>query len=228
MPYGKFKKAKKFSKSRKNKVAVPWYNRKYTPKELASKALSGVKYLYGLVNSELYKFDLSNSSTSITSDAPLVTHLTAIATGDGEGQRTGNSIFVRSVDLKGVLMYNSSSTVQAQTVECIILIDTQQLGDTAPAFTDVFSSAVPWAHLNASTVGRFIILGRKRIILEKNGDGAKSVNLSIPLKHHVRFNGTASSDVQKGGIYLMMVSDIATASNPPVFNSHIRVSYHDN
>lgn len=225
MPYGKTKKAKKYSKKSSTK---PWYERAYTPKDLAKKAWSGVKYLKGLVNSELYKFDLSNSSTAITSDSPLVTHLSAIATGDGEGQRTGNSIFVRSIDLKGILTYNSSSTVQAQTCECIIVADSQQIGDTTPAFTDVFSSAVPWAHLNASTVGRFSILGRKRIILEKNGDGVKSVNINVPLKHHIRYNGANSGDVQKGGLYLMMVSDVATASNPPSFSSHIRLSYHDN
>lgn len=224
----KYKRQRRRKFNKQAAAHVPWYNRKYSPSEIATKAYNGVQYLRGLVNSEMYKYDTAFTGTAISLDASTVSHLTAIANGDVDGSRTGSSILVKSIDCKGILTYNSSSTVQAQTVEVFLIIDTQQIGDTPPVFTDIFDAAVPWAHLNVNTVGRFRILMRKRVILEKNGDGAKSINFNCPLQHHVRYNGTASSDIQKGGIYLVLISDVAAASNPPAFSARVRTSYHDN
>ena len=51
--------------------------------------------LKGLVNSEMFKYDVNQSGTAITS-AGYASNLAGVAVGDTDVTRTGNSIFARS------------------------------------------------------------------------------------------------------------------------------------
>lgn len=220
MPY---RKGYKRTFRKKSYGKKSWYNQSYTPKQLAMSAWRGVKYLKGLVNSEKYKFDATFSAAAVP-DSGLVTHLTAIAQGDGVTARTGNSIFVRSVNVHGALTYNVAGAI-SQNVRVAIIIDTQQIGDTTPGLLDVYSATGPYGHINAATAGRFKIIWSKLYILDTNNPSLK-VDFNLPMQHHVRFNGTLATDIQKGGIYI--VASSTAASNYPTFSGEARVSYHDN
>lgn len=205
---------------------VAWYNRKYSVAQLASKAIKGVNYLRGLVNSEKFKHDTAGSTSGIT-DSGTVFHLTNIGQGDGDGQRTGNSIFVRNVSIRARL--TKSSSVNTTSVRVILFIDKQQIGDTPPGVSDVLSSAGTatsyLAHLNPNTVGRFTVL-RSRVYSLTDDTPIRFFNWNVNLRHHVRYNGNLAADIQRGGIYLLVVSSVN--SNGPDLIRTVRVSYHDN
>lgn len=211
----------------RRRKSVPWYNKKYTPLQLAQKAISGVRYLKGLVNSEKFKHDMTSSST-ITRTGTML-HLTNIAQGDGDGQRTGNSIFVRNVGIRFSILYNTSGA-SAQRVRMMLVIDSQQVGDTLPSVSDVLdvagTASAPLSFLNDQTVGRFKVLKSRMYTVYADKNNIVS-QWNINLRHHVRYNGAAATDIQKGGIYLLMVSS-EDNTNPPAVERNIRVAYHDN
>lgn len=181
--------------------------------------------LKGLVNSEKYKLDLVQSNQNVT-DTPSAIHITAVAQGDGDSQRTGNSIYCRSVNGK-FFLYRSTSGDQVQTVRLSLVMDSQQVGDTTPGYTDVYEAATPVSHLNSNTVGRFKVLWSNTYCLDVVKGLSIPIEMNVPMRHHARFNGAASTDIQRGGLYLMMVSTQGT-SNYPILNGEIRLSYHDN
>lgn len=202
-----------------------WYNKKYSVAQLASKAMKGVRYLSGLVNSEKFKHDQITAG-SFNNNGNVI-HLTNIGQGDDDGQRTGNSIFVRGVSIRGTLSKNSSST--DSRVRLMLVIDKQQVGDTNPAVSDILDSTGTslsvYSFLNDTTVGRFTILKSRMYALTEDTPTI-NVNWHFNLRHHVRYNGPLASDVQRGGIYLVGISNEAT--NAVSFARAIRVSYHDN
>ncbi|AXH75408.1 MAG: capsid protein [Cressdnaviricota sp.] len=191
---------------------------------LASLAYNGVKKLRGLVNSELYKLDTAWASAAITNG--FCSHRTAIQLGDGDDSRTGNSVFVRSYNFKGILSRNAAGA-NTQTVRVSIIIDTQQVSDTVPTYTDIYESLSPFAHLNSNTVGRYKILFTRTYVLDSVQKDSALVNINLAMRHHVRYNGVNSSDIQKGGIYMCVACDEPSANMPSIAGEH-RLSYHDN
>lgn len=157
-----------------------------------------------------------------------MSNLVALNQGDGDGQRTGNSIFVRTISMKGSVEWNNTQSLP-QRLRMMLIIDKQQIGDTIPDPSDVLDTTgtafAPYSMLNDTTVGRFTIL-KSRLYNISSERPVVNFNWNLNLRHHVRYNGTTSSDIQRGGIYLLLISDAAT-NGPTVFRC-IRVSYHDN
>ena len=201
----------------------PWYLKKYNALDLAGKAYSGVKYLKGLVNSEMY--DIINTATNspILNTGSMVP-LHQIAQGDGSDARTGNSILARSLFFRLVFKCNSSATVT--TVRFMIVRDTQQVADTTPTAATILNSADPLSPLCLTVEGRFSVLKDKLITL--NNVDSKSVPMKkfMNLYTHIRFNGAAGTDIQKNGLYALFISDEAT--NTPTISYNFKLSYHDN
>lgn len=223
MPYSKYGRRKKMY--RRTRKAVPWYARKYNVRDLARKAWQGVWKLKGLVNSEMLKKDVTESGTPVTTAGAYSVNLSPIAQGDGPSDRTGNSVFARSLNIKGQIIFNASGST-TQFMRVAVVLDTQQVGDTSPAYTDLYSSAAYNAHVNVNTAGRFKILYSKTIETDSVNNLARPLLINIPMRHHIRFNGTASTDIQKGGIYILASGSEAT--NGPYIRYESRLSYHDN
>lgn len=194
----------------------------YNAYRMAKTAYRGVRYLKGLVNSEKFHKD-TNVAGNVT-PTPTVTHLTAIATGDADANRTGNSLLVKGLSCNATLSM-PAALLQAR-LRMVIVRDKQQIGDTAPAFTDIFSSSTPDSLMNVTTLGRFDILYDKVFTLSQGGNPTFSIRKYFKMYSHIRFNGSTSTDIQKNGIYLCLVSDDNT--NPPVIASNWRIFYHDN
>lgn len=207
----------------------PWYLRKYNAFQLARKAYSGVNYIRGLVNSEMLHVT-STLNTTIDQNGNL-TNITAIAQGDTDAGRTGNSIFVRSLLLRWTAIINSTGTPDT-TVRAMVVIDTQQISDTAPTFADILqvtaSVLAPITHLNDGNSGRFKVLYNKVININSGSNRNQTEEVYLDIKSHVRYNGTASTDIQKGGIYYGFISDQSTAGTVPTVNAVARLGYHDN
>ena len=196
---------------------------KFSVRDMAMGALKGVAYLKGLVNSEMYKYDGNNNFSPTTSGS--ITALTSIAQGDGVAARTGNSLLVKSVYINFNCINNASAT-NGTIITSWLIMDTQQVGDTSPAFTDIFTATNVNAILSPESVGRFKILRRDNIVLSPNGVATKQFKIYKRMLHHVRFNGVNSTDIQKGGLYWVVCSNQAV--NAPTVTYQFRVAYHDN
>lgn len=221
----RFKKRVSYRRRRAGgRQATPWYNKKYSPMEIASKALAGVNYVRGLVNSEKYKFDTSIAWTP--TNVGQISCISLVAQGDGDGARTGNSIFCRQLNIQGNATRNSLGTYpDGQIIRLMVVIDTQQVGDTSPSISDVVEANGVNSFLNSETVGRFTVLWSKRIMLDTQHPNTL-LSFNHSMKHHIRFNGTAGSDVQKGALYVLAFSNETT--NAPTIGLQCRLSYHDN
>lgn len=200
----------------------PWYKRKYNAMQLASKAWKGVRYIKGLVNSEMltatYTANIGPSSTG------TILSLNQLGQGDGNGQRTGLSVFMRRINAHFTVVNNS--TAGQVFHRWILFIDNQQIGDTAPAVTDVLETSDVRSSLNPNTSGRFTILKNWEFYTSQLSSDCKNVKYFKDLRHHIRFNGVNTGDVQRGGIYMIFLSNQPT--NTPTVSYNIKTSYHDN
>lgn len=216
MPY-----KRRYRPRRRRYARKAWYNKKYSVSQMARSALKGVSYLKGLVNSEMYKD--TTSVTETPNNSGVIVLFNGVAQGDSDLQRTGNSIFIRKINAKLYLAKHASATLTSCRI--MILCDNQQVGDTAPAVLDVLSAASPNAFLNTDTVGRFSILYSKRFLL--NADRPQALlDYNKVVRMHTRFNGTAATDIQKCGLYYLMISNEPT--NTPTISGYFRIAYHDN
>lgn len=197
---------------------------------IARSAWQGVRYLKGLVNSEALTHDVvgfvaPTDSTSATSNNVL---LNGIAQGDNIGQRTGNSLLMKRIDIKGYVQMNGTAT-DVQGVRIALVLDTQQISDDSTiGFEDVFEATQPLtSFMQDSQLGRFTVLWDRTFhVTEVNGNFRVPYKISVPLGLHVRYNGTAATDLQKHGMWLITVSDASANYPTVVYNSRLR--YHDN
>lgn len=223
MPKRSSKKRRTSKKGRKSNT--PWYAKGYSVQWLTKELWK----LKGLVNSEIFKIDTDVTQSPILYDGVYTSNLAAIANGDTDITRTGNSVYVRSVNVKGQVEWNPAG-LGVQYMRVMVVLDTQQIGDTAPTPAQVIQTVGGSnsynAHLQIATVGRFKILSNT--IFAVNGVAVKSraININLPMRHHIRFNGTGSGDIQRGGLYLMAIS--SSAADGPLLSFNSRTSFHDN
>lgn len=209
---------------RRRRGGTAWYRRKYNAMQLASAAWRGVRYIKGLVNSEKYHFDTAFSAASIPS-AGNVTHLTALAQGDTNATRTGNSVLLKDCYMHLFLAINTAIVSQSR-VRMILFFDKQQVSDTAPAVTDVLAAASTESMLNLNASGRFKVVYSREFILRANQNGSLVVHKFLKFNTHVRFNGTAGTDIQRNGLYVLFIGSEGTYQ--PSVTGTFRIGYHDN
>lgn len=219
---------KRFSRSayRKGRRLYKWA--RANPKQaaaMARAALNGVEQIRGLVNSELYKQDQGITNTSIDATVGNVYSYAQMIQGDGITNRTGNSVLVKSILTRLRIVKASSPT--ATYVRVYIVQDNQQISDTVPAISDLLQAVDVDSALSRDTCGRFKVLYTKTVCLNNNNP-TWHIEKVHKLRHHIRFNGTTGTDIQKGGLYLMLLSDQTTVANQPILDGWLRISYHDN
>lgn len=210
---------------RRRKGSPSWYNKKYSALQLASKAWTAAKYLKGLVNSERMYAD---RTCTLGSNRSLVWGITLLSQGDGPSNRTGNSMLLRSIYLRGYCQINPS-VVGNTRITLMVVRDNQQQPDTTPSVLDILKTEDPDSMLNTATAGRFKIVWRKTMALfpQSTGSGSvKDIEKYLKVYDHVRYNGSSTSDIQKHGYYLVMVSSEST--NFPTIDIESRIGYHDN
>lgn len=189
----------------------------------ASKALALAYSVKKLVNVEYKKFD-TNISAAI-STAGVTYNLVNMAQGDTDNLRNGNSIKLTSLQYKLLLRQNTSAI--STSLRIVIVKDNQQVADTAPGFNAVFESTDPTiSFLNNETVGRFSIVHDRTHLLSNGDNFIRMEKWFKTLNSHVRYNGSAATDLQKGCYYLMLISDEST--NTPSVKINVRATYVDN
>lgn len=205
---------------------TPWYRKKYSALQMASKALRATRYIKGLVNSErMY----SDTTLSLASNKSTCIPMMNIAQGDQVGQRTGNSILIRSIYYRGFLQINPAVTLNTR-ISLVLVKDTLQIADTVPTVADIFTNNDPEAQLRVgqttNTAGRFKIIWRKNYNLVPGQRPTITMDKFWKVYDHVRFNGPNANDIARNGYYLVILTSEAT--NFPIVNINSRIGYHDN
>lgn len=187
---------------------------------MALLAYRGVKGLRALVNSEEHEVDTSLNA-SLTASTPVVQLLNGVAQGNAKNNRAGNSILLKKMYKQETIYLTSGTTA---LVRELILFDKQQISDTAPSWTDVLESTGTNALFNSNIQGRFQILSDKQFALTTNNPIKIIRSSKVFKKKHSFFNGSSDTDIQKMGLFRMIVAE---STNVSVVGK-IRVFYHDN
>lgn len=191
----------------------------------AARALSIARHIYGVINAEKKFHDATVSSTFDYTGA--VNCLSLVPGGSGESQRNGNSIFVKGLSIRG----NSYMNTTAASVSLRIMV-IQDLSPnpgtltTADVLQTVGGSYAPFSPLNDDNRRRFKVLTTKLVVMNNTGQQALPLKTYIPLKTHCRWNSSTSTDLNKGHIYTLIISDEPT--NPPGVQFYSRLYYYDN
>jgi len=181
-----------------------------------------VKNIVESLNVEKKMYDKSINTT--VNNSGSIYSLAEIAQGLGQSDREGNKLKITSVSTRGTISISSAATYT--TARIIIFVDTQQVADTAPSVTSVLESASPLAFYNKLTLGRFQILEDNMYSMHTYDNPSPKFQSHLKPMHHIYYNGANSTDIQKGGVYVLVISDQAT--NQPVFAMNHRTRYVDN
>lgn len=179
---------------------------------------------------EIKYLDTSLVITDIT-NAGNVTHLTAVAQGDTQSTRTGNTINVKTLHWQ--LHCRCSTATNTSAFRYAIVMDKEQVGDTAPAITDVFTSNDPVVSLpSLDNLERFRMLYISPVFdcqsIQNNSTPntiRRTTTFDWSGNIKVSYNGTAGTDIEKNGIYMLVLTD--DASNTIDFEGVCRIGYTD-
>lgn len=188
------------------------------------KALKMVKTIKKKLATELKLID--GSGTLSTSGS--VALWSTCAQGDGLADREGNQVKSSYLDWRGFI---TSPASEPCTVRCLVVQDKQQIADTAPSITDVLDSTgfTVNNNYNELNVGRFKILRDKTYTINPGSAGVvqrKFVRFHIKNSSIIRFNGSATTDIQKNGIYFMWAWSVPSGACTMEYTH--RFAFYDN
>lgn len=193
---------------------------------------SDVMYIKSLVNSET-KYNETTTSNNFDYNGTVVA-LSAIVQGDGNTNRDGNRVLPRYLNIKGFVSI-TSATARTDPINCRAILfrywgESPSAGSVvtpSEILSTVGSQYAPLSHLNEDIVGsrgdrvrRIEVLKNWDILLDKTGaNPAMSIDCNIQMngpgvknKEHIQFASSATADAVSGGLYLLFISDTATAT----------------
>lgn len=194
-------------------------------KHLASKAMSGVRYLKNLINVEFKTIDSTSSATYGTT--PTIFCLNAVALGDDYNNRDGRQIRLKSCAMNMDFIANPAATTDTQLR--VVLFIAKSPEGANPGFADVFDTANLYSQRNLTNRKEYVILFDKVITLSPESVEKKFFKYYKKMNMKTVFNSTSSATVaavEANGLFLYMFSSDST--NPPTVNFTHRCRFIDN
>ena len=180
----------------------------------------------GLQEGEWKYLDVTQASTASVS-AGALTLLTGCATGDGPSNREGTQIYVKSIQVRARIEFNSGDA-SAGAIRMVLVQDKQSNG-AAPNVSDIYSIPVLGpidALRNLNGRKRFKILSDNTWIVSQNGTPGYQYDIYLKKPITVQYNagntGTVA-DISTNALYLLVCSD--QAANGPYCAFYSRVRY---
>lgn len=218
----------KLRRGKRVKKVVPFADRKFSLNQVgksAMSALSMAKHLAGIINAEKKFHDAQVGASFDYTGA--VNCLTEVPGGSGAGQRNGNSIFLKGVLIRGNMEINASVTNTVMRI--IVFQDTSPnpgTVTTADVLEEVGTGYAPYSPMNNVNRRRYKVLSTKMVTLNSAGESGVPIKAYVPLTTHCRWNSSTSTDLDKGHIYTLIISNQPTLS--PSAYLQTRVYYYDN
>lgn len=189
---------------------------------------------------EMKYLDVDVTAADITT-AGSVIHVTQIAQGDGLGNRAGNSIKLRTISFRGNFVRTSvgATPTAGAFYRLALVVDKQQVVDASPATVTIFDGGAVTLQMNIQTLKRFNCLWLSRIydpqrmVMDTDQITANGV---VPTEGvigmfdwsgnmEVRYNGSATSDIQKNGVHFVIISN--DSNNTLDFSGSVRLGFTD-
>lgn len=189
--------------------------------------VKSLQRVVGNIAPELKTVEINTNVTNLTA-AGSIQHVTAIQQGDDTPERTGNTIDLREIYMQSSFTVGSDAGTGV-SFRIALVRDTQQINDTSPGVTDVFSSANPLIAMpNIANRERFKFLYVSPIVpIPQTTLSGTGINHKFDWKGNLKvsYNGTATTDIAKGGIYIIFLTD--SGSNTMDFVSRVRLTFSD-
>lgn len=188
---------------------------------------------------ELKFLDTALAATNITTVGTVNPNINVIAQGDGQSQRIGRKVVIKSIHFKGRLIKtNSSDPTFTFTTTRLILVQDKQANGQAFAVTDYLTSADYLSHKNLSNSNRFVCLLDQTFTMNNQAgawDGSadqfgnvgkkweKYIRCNIPIEYDTQASTGAIATQRSNSIALIMINDVNNASTLQ-YNCRIRYS----
>jgi len=202
---------------RKTKKGTNWAG-------LAKKAFKTAKWVAGLVNAEYKYFDVNILPASHNYNGTVTSALCVPAQGTAAQDRTGDSIKMKNLTMRGEWLLNAAGAAQ-ETVRIIIFIDKQNNITSGAQLLQAVGNAnavySPKSNDNRYDT-KFII--DKTYVLDSDNP-IKKLDWVIKLNLHQHFN-TGTTTVDTNAIKIALFTQSAT--NGAQFQYYSRVTYMDN
>lgn len=192
-------------------------------KSLAMRAYKGFKFIRGLVNVEKKYLDTSVGTT--IDNAGTITNLTATSQGDDVANRNGNSILGKTLYLRFHMYRATANTATTNTMRVMLVKDMENTG-SAPTVTDILQSASVDAALHVDHLSRYQVLRDKVFTMSLSGTDGTAQHWYVRVNDHVKYTGSANTDIYKNQVYLLLLSSEST--NPPTMSLASRFGFYDN
>lgn len=214
---------------RRRKKQVSWYNKKYSTKDLALKALSAAKYLKKIINVERKNVDTTITISSLV-NVWQVFSLTDVAQGLTEQDRTGLSIKLTSYSIR--CFFSNISTTVSKALRVMVVQDLSDANSAAPIAADILDAAhfQLLAHRNiASPVKSYRMLHDQNVVIgpESGSNAQRIINFDDANNQHVKFGGAGATTYQTGAIFIFFWGNDTTVNDLTVKVSS-RLRYVDN
>lgn len=212
----------------KRKPKKVYRKKKGAASALAVRTARTVRRIAKKVDGARHFVDVASVFANMDDSAEAAVLLNGVAQGDDEQKRNGDQIKGSYLVVRGTLFRAAAANQLSDICRIVVVRDKMQRSDTAPAYTDVFQNASWQAHMNWQNRGRFELLYDKIFEIDANNP-SQTFRAIIPTPYKVRFNGSASTDIERNGIYIMGIGSDATAGGDgPQLSYNTRFVFFDN
>lgn len=183
--------------------------------------------------------DLTQTMTNVPVSTGSVGALTLVAQGVTVAGRIGNFIRVHHIEYHASITGYVTSVTIDSAYRVYIVQDTTQVGDTAPALADLVDQpSQPIVQLrNVNQMRRFRVLydSGPQLIGVPGAVGSLTTS-EAKFQIHVRkdnlnievaYNGVASTDIQKNGIYVMVSTNVSNSGDILDLSATSRIGFTD-
>jgi hypothetical protein len=187
-------------------------------------ALRDINRLRQFINTEIKSADIT--ATEASSTTPTFDLVNGLIPGNGNGQRTGQSVKCQNVDMRFILTINASATTSFAR---IIMVMDKQTNSAVFAIGSLLNAGNVYSAYTVGGQNRFIVMYDQTFALNNNGEQTASVCVRLGFQPHTEYNtGTAGTvaDINTNSIYFVHLSDQAT--NTIAISYYIRYWYVDN
>lgn len=199
---------------------------KYEPTwgQVAQKALSGVKYLTGLINAEVKNIDDSQINIQSDYNGVIVNTINAPAQGDAYNQRSGDSIKCKTLTIRGEI--KQQGTVQEETRIIIFLDKENKISTVAQLLSTVGSVNGVFSDKNNDYRYVTRVLFDQTLMVTTN-DPIVTFKQVIPLEWHTHF-AAGTTTVINNALKVAFITQQSVSANSSYLNYLSRLSYMDN
>tara|TARA_B100000749_G_scaffold154224_1_gene118388 strand:+ start:772 stop:1398 length:627 start_codon:yes stop_codon:yes gene_type:complete len=201
------------------------YKRRYVKKDAKRLASAALRLARSNRRSIEVK-EITNQSTGTVSSTGSVTSMTSIAEGDDLSQRNGRKVSLKSIQIRGFLLNNDLTTSDGTFVRMMIVRD-NTFKSTAPLIADILQNSAVYG-LRAQEPEKkkaYTVLYDKFMGVDVNSRNQITFEKFKKVSGEVIFDGTGSTTGNKGGLYLLLLSN--RSSDLPTVNLQVRVRYTD-